>query len=409
MCSPSPPPAPDYTGAAEATAEGALEAAQYQTRANRPDEYTPYGSRTWTSEDVLDQSAYDEALAAWEAGRPQAIEEIYDEDAGTITNEQAVEDRRLAIEAFGAAPEQSQYTTEQWRSDISLTPEGQALFDAENRNKLGMSELSEAGRAQVADVFGDKFELDQNRPSYEGPGTYGENRQRTMDSMLARVNEQTEQDRDDKRSQLIAQGIPPGSEAWKREMDQINENLTDARQQAEIAATDQAGREYQSALTGANQQYGAQTDERSRMVQELLMNRQTPLNEFNAFRSGSQVNMPQFGAYGQQGQTSGPDYVGAQGAQSAYDIAGYNADVASTNQNRGTAAALAAAYMMSDRRLKHSIVKRGVHSKGMGIYEFSYVGETERYIGVMAQEVLPIIPEAVIEINGYMAVNYGAL
>jgi len=326
MCSPSPPPAPDYTGAAEATAAGNLEAAQYATQANRPDEYTPYGSRTWTKEDVFDQAGYDEALAAWNTALSQAPSGSY-----------------------GEGPRKSQFTTDKWSSNINMTPEGQALFDAENRNKAGISQLSEQGMAQLGDVFGNKFELDQNRPTYEGPGTYGENRQKTMDAMLARVNEQTEQDRDNKRSQLIAQGIPPGSEAWKREMDQINENLTDARQQAEIAATDQAGREYQSSLAGAEQQYGAQTDERSRMIQELLMNRQTPLNEYNAFQTGSQVNMPQFGAYGQQQTTAGPDYTGAAAAQSAYDMGGYNAGVAGNNALLNTAGMLGGSYLMSGR------------------------------------------------------------
>ena len=404
MCSSSPPPAPDYEGAAEATSEGNIRAAQIQTQANRPDEYTPYGSRTWTKDTTFDEDAYNTALQAWQAGRPEGIQNDMEGSNTDYFLNQA------EIDAYGDAPSTSPFMTDSWRSDINLTGEGQQLFDADTRNKLGMADLSEQGMAQLDDVFGEKFELDPNRPSYEGPGTYGENRQKTMDSMLARVNEQTEQDRDNKRSQLIAQGIPPGSEAWKREMDQINENLTDARQQAEIAATDQAGREYQSSLAGADQKYGAQTDERSRMIQELLMNRQTPLNEFNAFRTGSQVNMPSFGSYGQQGQTVGADYTGATAGQSAYDIAGYNADVSSQNANKGMAASMAAAYMMSDKRLKRNIVKVGSHSKGMDIYEYNYIGETERHIGVMAQEVLPIMPEAVITLeNGYMAVNYGAL
>jgi hypothetical protein len=44
----SAPPAPDYTGAAQATAQGNLQNLQAQTAANRPDQYTPWGSSTWT-------------------------------------------------------------------------------------------------------------------------------------------------------------------------------------------------------------------------------------------------------------------------------------------------------------------------------------------------------------------------
>lgn len=45
--SPSPPPAPDYTGAAQATASGNLENARLATRANRIDQYTPYGNQVY--------------------------------------------------------------------------------------------------------------------------------------------------------------------------------------------------------------------------------------------------------------------------------------------------------------------------------------------------------------------------
>lgn len=48
--SPKAPPAPDYTGAAQATAQGNLDAIKYQTEANRVNQYTPYGSSTWSKD-----------------------------------------------------------------------------------------------------------------------------------------------------------------------------------------------------------------------------------------------------------------------------------------------------------------------------------------------------------------------
>jgi hypothetical protein len=44
----SPPPAPDYTGAAQATAAGNLDAARFATKANRVNTFTPYGSLTYS-------------------------------------------------------------------------------------------------------------------------------------------------------------------------------------------------------------------------------------------------------------------------------------------------------------------------------------------------------------------------
>lgn len=43
----SSPPPPDYASAAQATAAGNLEASKFATKANRADQYTPYGSLTW--------------------------------------------------------------------------------------------------------------------------------------------------------------------------------------------------------------------------------------------------------------------------------------------------------------------------------------------------------------------------
>jgi len=59
----STPPPPDYEAAAKATAEGNLEAAQYATQANRVDQYTPWGSSTWSSTGGpgFDQAGYDAA------------------------------------------------------------------------------------------------------------------------------------------------------------------------------------------------------------------------------------------------------------------------------------------------------------------------------------------------------------
>ena len=80
--SPAPPPAPDYTGAAQATASGNIEAARAATQANRINQYTPYGSQTYT-----------------------------------------------------------QLGPDQWRSDVNLSPTGQQLFDTANQSKLGLAGL----------------------------------------------------------------------------------------------------------------------------------------------------------------------------------------------------------------------------------------------------------------------------
>ena len=62
----------------------------------------------------------------------------------------------------------------------------------------------------------------------------------------------------------------------------------------------------------------------------------------------------------------------------------------------------------SDKRLKSNIKFLGIHPIGVGIYEYDIFDRHE--IGVMAQEVLMVKPEAVVIMpNGYLGVNYGAL
>jgi hypothetical protein len=77
----------------------------------------------------------------------------------------------------------------------------------------------------------------------------------------------------------------------------------------------------------------------------------------------------------------------------------------------GSAAQGAAAIMaLSDRRLKADVEKLGERPDGLGVYAFRYLWSPVRHIGVMAQEVLDVKPEAVVHLpGGYMAVNYGAL
>jgi hypothetical protein len=66
----------------------------------------------------------------------------------------------------------------------------------------------------------------------------------------------------------------------------------------------------------------------------------------------------------------------------------------------------------SDRRLKENIQPIGTDERtGLNLYEFSYKnGSGKRFIGVMADEVEKLYPEAVFEMpDGYKAVNYAAL
>ena len=62
----------------------------------------------------------------------------------------------------------------------------------------------------------------------------------------------------------------------------------------------------------------------------------------------------------------------------------------------------------SDVRLKSNIKRIGTHVKGFGVYEYDIFNRHE--FGVLAQEVMKYVPEAVkMHPSGYLTVNYGAL
>ena len=61
----------------------------------------------------------------------------------------------------------------------------------------------------------------------------------------------------------------------------------------------------------------------------------------------------------------------------------------------------------SDIKMKEKINKVGTSPQGYGIYEFNYIGDSTRYRGVMAQDVVKKHPMAVeIMSSGYLGVNY---
>jgi hypothetical protein len=64
----------------------------------------------------------------------------------------------------------------------------------------------------------------------------------------------------------------------------------------------------------------------------------------------------------------------------------------------------------SDIRLKHDVALIGYLSNGLGLYRFSYNGSNTRYVGVIAQEVAQVAPEAITRgRDGYLRVYYDKL
>jgi hypothetical protein len=64
----------------------------------------------------------------------------------------------------------------------------------------------------------------------------------------------------------------------------------------------------------------------------------------------------------------------------------------------------------SDIQLKHDVIRVGSLANGVGLYRFQYNWSDQVYVGVMAQEVMAVRPDAVLRgRDGYLRVDYGRL
>jgi len=157
---------------------------------------------------------------------------------------------------------------------------------------------------------------------------------------------------------------------------------------------------------------GFTNDARTQALQEALTLRNQPLNEFNALRSASPVNIPQFEGGGDA--TVAPTDV-AGNIWNAYNsnLNIWNAKQQSRNGILGGLMGLGgqlggSAILASDMRVKENIERVGAFPSGLGVYEYNYIGDdpAHRHTGVMAQELREHDPEAVIDIDGILHVDY---
>lgn len=291
----------------------------------------------------------------------------------------------------------------QYSSTINLSPEQQKLLDLSNQGDIGTAQLGLDQLSRITNAVSTPF-------SYDGLPSYGEADQNAaslkgQEAILSRLNPQFQRDEESLRTRLINQGIGQGSQAYQREFDTFNQARNDARQQAVLGGQQYGNQELASALQRRNQG-----------IQEYTTQRNAPLNEYSALTSGTQIQNPQFQS-SQNGNIAPVDYAGLVQNQYQGQLGAYNSKVASNNAKTGSFLGAAgqlggaALFARSDIRLKRDIVEVG-EENGHKLYEFSYipkVKKTGRFIGVMAQDVEKYMPEAVIEVDGFKAVNYGML
>lgn len=212
-------------------------------------------------------------------------------------------------------------------------------------------------------------------------------------SVVDKLTPQFDRQRENMATMLQNQGIPVGSEAYSRAMGDLEEKQNDTISQAA----------YQSVLGGQDAFSQSLADSISsgnfgNTAQQSYINQL--LNALNGTQSSYDVAMDKYAA---QNNQAAQTYAARQQAE--------NNKLAQSNSLLNAGASLGGtalmAAMLSDERLKENIKPVGKLDNGLTVYEFNYKGDNTPQIGLIAQEVQKVKPEAVTKTeDGYLAVNY---
>lgn len=265
------------------------------------------------------------------------------------------------------------YRIPQYSVSENLTPAGQKLFDAQNATKMNLANLATQQSGRLGGLLDRPLNL--NNKAVEGR-LFDLGRKR-LDPMFANQNE-------DLRTRLANQGIRAGTDAYSREMQTFNQGKNDA---------------YNNLLLSG----------RGQAVNELMTERNQPLNEIIGIMSGTQLQPMQF---------SQPNQYGIPTVDQAGIIA--NVDQMKMQKAQAQAAQSQALFggmfsmlgglapMFSDERLKENVEVIGKTEDGLKVATYNYKGDSKPQMGLIAQDVARKKPDAVRRhASGFLMVDYG--
>jgi len=349
-------PAPDYTGAANAQSAASKEIATQQTWANRPNQYTPWGSTTWGANAGVDPAT----------GQP-------------ITN--WTQEQKLNPELQGALDQQIKLQGQ--RSDLAGSFMGRVANEYNQPfNWGGLPGMSKGPNVQGTGTYDTQAYIPQTTQTTNAPA-FAKEREQYTNAMWNQMQPQHQQQTDSTRQMLANQGLTPGSEAYNRELERLsgvqagerwnaiqaggqeqqrmNQQLMAQQQQAfgqgQAAGQfyNQAGNQQFNQEMGANaqnfgqqlQQSNYQNQMRQQAIAEQAQQRGMSLNEMNALLHGQQINAPQMPSFMGASAGQAPNLLGAAQMQGNYNQAQQAADAQSSGSLwAGLGSAAGAAAMM---------------------------------------------------------------
>jgi hypothetical protein len=271
----------------------------------------------------------------------------------------------------------AKYDIPQYEQTTTLSPQQQAIKNQSDAASLNLGTLANQQSGFLTDYLSKPVNLDTSATEA-----------RTMELANQRLSPLVAQRDEDLRTRLANQGIKAGSDAYSRELNTFNQGTNDA---------------YNQLILNGHQQ----------AQQDILTQRNQPLNEISALLSGSQVQTPTFGAGTNQPSLPTVDYAGMVDQNYQNQLGAYNTQMQQSNNLIGGLFGLGGKLIgLSDERSKKDIKKVG-ELNGHKLYSFQYKkgkGDGKHHVGVMAQEVEKKRPDAVSRrSDGMRQVDYGKL
>lgn len=201
-----------------------------------------------------------------------------------------------------------------------------------------------------------------------------------------KMNQQFDQQRTNLQTSLQNQGLAVGSQAYQNAMNSFNTNYNDALTNAAYESISQGQSAFSQSLNDSISAGSFTNSARQMTLNEILQSLSQNV-------SGYQVAQDKFNAANQ--------------GQSMMKVKSGSSFGLGEAANVGASLAPVVSGMMSDERLKENLKPVGKLDNGLTVYSFNFLGSPVTQIGLIAQEVEEVIPEAVSQDeDGYLRVDY---
>lgn len=295
-----------------------------------------------------------------------------------------------------------------YRQVTTLSQAEQQNYDRSNAIYGGALQTAQDQLGRVNNALGQTLNT-EGLPELQSGSDF--NRQQFEDSVYAshqrQLDPQWARAESNQDARLAAMGLGANSEASRNQRADFARDREDSYANARNQAVQAGGQELSRALQQA--QFNNQA--RTQGLQERAYIQNQPLQQLQALLGTGSVSTPSGVQYTPTsvGQT---DVLGANALSLNQQNQNYQSRLAQQQAGLGGLFQLGSAALtaFSDRRLKRGAIRIGRLVSGLGIYAYRYLWSDRVEVGVMADEVQKIKPNAVmVTPSGYLAVNYGAL